>query len=124
MFIHGGYRQRNDKEGHAFLAEGPLAHGIMSRCSGREHGQQPLLGLLAAFLLQRNQLAQKLLPPSGSTQYRPNDLTDCSEHDQKQSQPPQHFISTLKSCRSWIATDRNPNWLSSSANPIRHAVAE
>jgi hypothetical protein len=61
---------------------------------------------------------------SGGTQYRPNDLTDCSEHDQKQSQPPQHFISTLKSCRSWIATDRNPNWLSSSANPIRHAIAE
>jgi arylformamidase len=28
MFIHGGYWQRNDKEGHAFLAEGPLAHGI------------------------------------------------------------------------------------------------
>lgn len=28
MFIHGGYWQRNDKEGFAFLAEGPLAHGI------------------------------------------------------------------------------------------------
>jgi hypothetical protein len=36
------------------------AHSIASRCSGREHGQQPLLGLLAAFLLQRNQLAQAL----------------------------------------------------------------
>jgi acetyl esterase/lipase len=28
MFIHGGYWQRNDKEGFAFLAEGPLACGI------------------------------------------------------------------------------------------------
>src|SRR5262245_34371667 len=28
MFIHGGYWQRNDKEGFAFVAEGPLAHGI------------------------------------------------------------------------------------------------
>ena len=28
MFIHGGYWQRNDKDGFAFLAEGPLAHGI------------------------------------------------------------------------------------------------
>ena len=28
MFIHGGYWQRNDKEGFAFLAEGPLAQGI------------------------------------------------------------------------------------------------
>jgi arylformamidase len=28
MFIHGGYWQRNDKEGFAFLAEGPLARGI------------------------------------------------------------------------------------------------
>ncbi len=28
MFIHGGYWQRNDKERFAFLAEGPLAHGI------------------------------------------------------------------------------------------------
>jgi len=28
MFIHGGYWQRNDKEDHAFLAEGLLAHGI------------------------------------------------------------------------------------------------
>jgi hypothetical protein len=36
------------------------AHSIASRCSGREHGQQPLLGLLAAFLLERNQLAQEL----------------------------------------------------------------
>jgi len=28
MFIHGGYWQRNDKERFAFVAEGPLAHGI------------------------------------------------------------------------------------------------
>jgi arylformamidase len=28
MFIHGGYWQRNDKEDHAFLAEGLLPHGI------------------------------------------------------------------------------------------------
>jgi arylformamidase len=28
MFIHGGYWQMNDKERFAFLAEGPLAHGI------------------------------------------------------------------------------------------------
>jgi hypothetical protein len=35
------------------------AHSIASRCSGR-HGQQPLLGLLAAFVLERNQLAQEL----------------------------------------------------------------
>ncbi|HZM45077.1 MAG TPA: alpha/beta hydrolase [Burkholderiales bacterium] len=28
MFIHGGYWQRNDKEGFTFLAEGPLAHEI------------------------------------------------------------------------------------------------
>ncbi len=27
-FIHGGYWQMNDKEGFAFLVEGPLAHGI------------------------------------------------------------------------------------------------
>jgi len=27
-FIHGGYWQRNDKEGFAFLADGPLARGI------------------------------------------------------------------------------------------------
>jgi arylformamidase len=28
MFIHGGYWQMNDKERFAFVAEGPLAHGI------------------------------------------------------------------------------------------------
>jgi len=28
VFIHGGYWQRNDKEDFAFIAEGPLAHGI------------------------------------------------------------------------------------------------
>jgi arylformamidase len=28
VFIHGGYWQRNDKETFAFVAEGPLAHGI------------------------------------------------------------------------------------------------
>jgi acetyl esterase/lipase len=28
LFIHGGYWQRNDKERFAFVAEGPLAHGI------------------------------------------------------------------------------------------------
>jgi arylformamidase len=28
IFIHGGYWQMNDKERFAFLAEGPLAHGI------------------------------------------------------------------------------------------------
>jgi arylformamidase len=28
MFIHGGYWQRNDKEGFAFIAEGPLARGV------------------------------------------------------------------------------------------------
>jgi arylformamidase len=28
MFVHGGYWQRNNKEEYAFLAEGPLAHGL------------------------------------------------------------------------------------------------
>ena len=28
MFIHGGYWQRNEKEMFAFVAEGPLPHGI------------------------------------------------------------------------------------------------
>ena len=28
MFIHGGYWQRNGKEAFAFMAPGPLAHGI------------------------------------------------------------------------------------------------
>jgi arylformamidase len=28
VFIHGGYWQRNEKETFAFVAEGPLAHGI------------------------------------------------------------------------------------------------
>src|SRR5712691_11416341 len=28
VFIHGGYWQRNDKEGFAFVADGPRAHGI------------------------------------------------------------------------------------------------
>jgi arylformamidase len=28
LFIHGGYWQRNDKAGFAFVAEGPLAQGI------------------------------------------------------------------------------------------------
>src|SRR5262245_51833244 len=28
LFIHGGYWQRNEKETFAFVAEGPLAHGI------------------------------------------------------------------------------------------------
>src|SRR5260221_14686163 len=28
IFIHGGYWQMNQKENFAFIAEGPLAHGI------------------------------------------------------------------------------------------------
>ena len=28
LFIHGGYWQRNEKEMFAFIAEGPLRHGI------------------------------------------------------------------------------------------------
>jgi arylformamidase len=28
LFFHGGYWQRNAKEGFSFIAEGPLAHGF------------------------------------------------------------------------------------------------
>jgi arylformamidase len=34
LFFHGGYWQRNAKEGFAFIAEGPLAHGIHVALAG------------------------------------------------------------------------------------------
>src|SRR5258708_7237207 len=33
-FIHGGYWQMNAKENFAFVAEGPLAHGVNLACLG------------------------------------------------------------------------------------------
>jgi arylformamidase len=34
LFFHGGYWQRNAKEGFAFIAEGPLAHGMHVALAG------------------------------------------------------------------------------------------
>jgi arylformamidase len=34
LFFHGGYWQRNAKEGFAFIAEGPLAHGLHVALAG------------------------------------------------------------------------------------------
>ncbi len=34
LFFHGGYWQRNSKEGFAFVAEGPLAHGFHVALAG------------------------------------------------------------------------------------------
>jgi arylformamidase len=34
LFFHGGYWQRNDKEGFSFIAEGPLAHGFHVAVAG------------------------------------------------------------------------------------------
>ena len=34
LFFHGGYWQRNNKEGFAFVAEGPLAHGFHVALAG------------------------------------------------------------------------------------------
>ena len=34
LFFHGGYWQRNSKEGFAFVAEGPLAHGFHVAIAG------------------------------------------------------------------------------------------
>ncbi len=34
LFFHGGYWQRNDKEGFSFVAEGPLAHGFNVAVAG------------------------------------------------------------------------------------------
>lgn len=34
LFFHGGYWQRNSKEGFAFVAEGPLAHGFHVAVAG------------------------------------------------------------------------------------------
>ena len=34
LFFHGGYWQRNSKEGFAFVAEGPLAHGFNVALAG------------------------------------------------------------------------------------------
>ena len=34
LFFHGGYWQRNAKEGFSFVAEGPLAHGFHVAVAG------------------------------------------------------------------------------------------
>ena len=34
LFFHGGYWQRNAKEGFSFVAEGPLAHGFNVAVAG------------------------------------------------------------------------------------------
>ena len=34
LFFHGGYWQRNNKEGFSFVAEGPLAHGFHVAVAG------------------------------------------------------------------------------------------
>ena len=34
LFFHGGYWQRNAKEGFSFIAEGPLAHGFHVAVAG------------------------------------------------------------------------------------------
>jgi hypothetical protein len=41
VFIHGGYWQMNAKESFAFIAEGPLAHGINVAFRSSRHWRVP-----------------------------------------------------------------------------------
>jgi hypothetical protein len=60
----------------------------------------------------------------GSTQICSDDLTDCSNNDQKHSQPAELLVPRLDSHRSWVAIGHVTNRPTSSASPKRHAVSE
>ena len=48
VFIHGGYWQRNDKEAFAFVADGPLPHGIDVATIGYTLGPEARLAEIVA----------------------------------------------------------------------------
>src|ERR1700752_1849954 len=48
VFIHGGYWQRNEKETFAFVAEGPMAHGIDVAVVGYTLAPEARLGEIVA----------------------------------------------------------------------------
>src|SRR5216684_6186076 len=52
VFIHGGYWQRNEKETFAFVAEGPLAHGIDVVLVGYTLAPEARLGEIVAEIRQ------------------------------------------------------------------------
>ena len=52
VFIHGGYWQRNEKETFAFVAEGPLAHGIDVVLVGYTLAPEARLGEMVAEIRQ------------------------------------------------------------------------
>src|SRR6516164_8337330 len=60
----------------------------------------------------------------GSTQICSNDLTNCSNNDQKHSQPAQLVVWRRDSYRLRLAIGHARNRLTSGANSMRHAVPE